>query len=216
MTVWRRGFIKETLIGYFSKNYNKKPKHYSVDNQAMHCCALLSIPCLNNSGCATVVSEGLLRLSVLFCKRVLICKEKTKRAKVMRSPETEDVLSRSAYCGPGASRELEMDDTILRVVFCLRAPEFASPEGDENSMELTSPGGRANVAFFAHLSKSTQPQIRRRSRYRKLRSRRRGKERQTSNKQKKKLAEQQQQQQQRDSGTLQKLHFSIREDQALL
>lgn len=51
----------------------------------------------------------------------------------MRSPETGDVLSRSAYCGPGASRELEMDDTILRkrerVVFCLRAPEFASPGG---------------------------------------------------------------------------------------
>lgn len=51
----------------------------------------------------------------------------------MRSPETGDVLSRSAHCGPGASRELEMDDTILRkrerVVFCLRAPEFASPGG---------------------------------------------------------------------------------------
>lgn len=49
----------------------------------------------------------------------------------MRSPETGDVLSRSAYCDPGTSRELEMDDTILRkrerVVFCLRAPEFASP-----------------------------------------------------------------------------------------
>lgn len=52
----------------------------------------------------------------------------------MRSPETGDVLSRSAYCGPGT---LEMDDTILRkrerVVFCLRAPEFefASPGGGE-------------------------------------------------------------------------------------
>lgn len=54
---------------------------------------------LENSVCATVMSEVYYNcLSYFVIERLFV--KKTKRAEVMRSLETGDVLSRSAHCVP--------------------------------------------------------------------------------------------------------------------